>query len=85
MYAASRAADEAVAFLLSKGANPEIMDKVEMTALAHAILSGSPSTVSILAPVTRKSLDEAIKFLAIKDTELTPEVSDLLRRENTGA
>ena len=84
MYAASRAADEAVAFLLSKGANPEIMDKVEMTALAHAILSGSPSTVSILAPVTRKSLDEAIKFLAIKDTELTPEVSDLLRRENTG-
>ena len=53
MYAARNAADEAVVFLLEKGANPEIVDKYEMTALADGIDSGCPSTVSILAPVTK--------------------------------
>ena len=80
MLAATQGADETVAFLLSKGASPHLMDNIEQTALAMAIQSGCSSTIDLLAPVTTECLDKALKWLAPFCTELTPAVEDLLRR-----
>ena len=74
------AADETVAFLLSKGADPDLMNKDGKTALQHAIYSKCSSTIDILAPVTRKGLGGAVASIAFYQTELTPAVEDLLRR-----
>ena len=80
MCAASRASDETVAVLLSKGASPDLMCKNNGTALAFAIGSKCSSTIALLAPVTKKGLDSALISLAAYHTELTPAVKDLLRR-----
>ena len=79
MYAASRAANETVAFLLSKGASPDLISNNNATALVLAIQMKCSSTFDLLAPVTTKGLDEAIKWLAAFRTELTPAVENLLR------
>ena len=83
MHAAFRAADEMVAFLLSKGASPDLMDKVAQTALVFAIQSSCPSTIDLLAPVTQKGLESALRALAIWKTELTPAVKELLKRASS--
>ena len=80
MHAADEAADETVAFLLSKGADPEIMDDREWTALTYAIDSKCPTTIDLLAPATRKCLKKSIQFLATRRAEQTPAVTELLRR-----
>ena len=49
MSAALGAADETVAFLLSKGASPDLMDKDGQTALVFAIYSSCSSTIDLLA------------------------------------
>ena len=80
MSAASQAGDETVAFLLSKGASPDLMDNNNCTALDAAIVSKCSSTIHLLAPVTTKGLGEALARLAAHHRELTPAVEDLLRR-----
>ena len=80
MNAALKGADEAVAFLLSKGASPDLVNKCNWTALAFAIQTKCSSTIDLLAPVTKKGLDRALQHLATYHTELTPAVEDLLRR-----
>ena len=80
MYAALKAADETVAFLLSKGASPDVLDNNNQTALVYAINSHCYSTISLLAPVTRRSLGAALANLATKQTKVIPAIEDLLRR-----
>ena len=80
MYAATQASDETVAFLLSKGASPDLMDNYNLTALASAIQWKCSSTIALLVPVTKKGLDKALIWLAARHRELTPAVEDLLRR-----
>ena len=80
MIAALEAADETVAFLLSKGASPDLMEIDGHTALSQAILSSCSSTIALLAPVTRKGLGEALAIIAYRQLEITPEVEKLLRR-----
>ena len=80
MRAALGAADETVAFLLSKGASPDLMDKGGWTALACAIHSMCSSTIDLLAPITQKGLGGALMNLATWKTELTPAVKELLKR-----
>ena len=78
MSAASGASDETVAFLLSRGASPDLVNKVGQTALALAIQTLCSSTIDLLAPITQKGLGFALTNLAIYQTELTPAVKDLL-------
>ena len=80
MYAASRASDETVVFLLSKGASPDLMDFTKGTALQVAMNTNCSSTIDLLAPVTTKGLKEALIFVAAYHTDLTPAIEDLLRR-----
>ena len=80
MYAANRASDDTVTFLLSKGASPDLMDDTNDTALVFAILSQCSSTIDLLAPVTTKGVDKALNSLAEFNNELTPAVEDLLKR-----
>ena len=80
MSAAYRGSNETVAFLLSKGASPDLMDGKNDTALVDALKSKCSSTIDLLAPVTAKSLDRALMWLAAYHTELTTVVEDLLRR-----
>ena len=80
MYAASRASNEAVAFLLSRGASPDLMDYTKGTALQVAMNTNCSSTIDLLAPVTTKGLKEALIFVAGYHNDLTPAVEDLLRR-----
>ena len=85
MDAASTASDETVAFLLSKGADPDVLcydgcSRTGYTALEVAIYSQCPSTIALLAPVTRKSLGTASASLALWQAELTPAVEDLIQR-----
>ena len=54
MHAADGASDQTVAFLLSKGASPDLMDKDGDTALVYAIQTSCSSTIDLLAPVTQK-------------------------------
>ena len=79
MYAAIDAADETLAFLLSKGASPDFMEIGNATALVIAIQSGCSSSIDLLAPVTTKGLEKAAMWLAAWHTKLTPAVEDLLR------
>ena len=62
MYAASRAADETVDFLLSKGASPDLLDYINRTALASAIQNKCSSTIDLLAPMTMKGLETSLKY-----------------------
>jgi len=80
MLASQQASDDTVAFLLSRGASPDITDKDNQTALTVAMRNRCSTTIELLAPVTMKGLDEAVKLLASNQTELTPAVEDLLRR-----
>ena len=80
MYAASRAANETVAFLLSKGASPDLISNNNATALVLAIQMKCFSTFDLLAPVTTKGLVEAVKSLGGCHTEVTPAVEDFFRR-----
>ena len=80
MWAAERGADETVAYLLSKGASPDIMSNSNFTALQVAIQSKCSSTIDLLAPGTKKGLGGALRSLAAFNTDLTPAVEDLLRR-----
>ena len=80
MCAASDAADETVAFLLSKGASPDLMESSGQTALSSAIQSSCSSTIALLAPVTRKGLGKALMTIATSQLEITAEVEKLLRR-----
>ena len=80
MYAANNGSDEAVAFLLSEEASPDIMNENSSTALRAAIHTRCSSTIDLLAPVTKKSFDGALANLPAFHTELTPAVEDLLRR-----
>ena len=57
MEAAAVGADETVALLLSKGADPDLMNSYYHTALTCAIYSQCSSTVALLAPVTKKGLE----------------------------
>ena len=80
MFAAFGAAYETVGLLLSKGASPDLMDNDGYTALVVAIQSSCPSTISLLAPVTRKGLGQALASHATHSTQVIPAVEDLLRR-----
>ena len=81
MYAALTAADETVTFLLSKGADPDLMAGDNgNTALECAISSQCSSTIALLAPVTKKRLGDALANMALQKTELTPAVEHLLKR-----
>ena len=80
MAAALGAADEAVAFLLSKGASPDFMNNNGNTALVLAVSTLCSSTIDLLAPVTQKGLGRALQRLAISQTERTPAVEGLLKR-----
>ena len=81
MYAALTAADETVTFLLSKGADPDLMAGDNgNTALECAISSQCSSTIALLAPVTRKRLGDALANMALQKTELTPAIEHLLKR-----
>ena len=81
MYAASEASDETLAFLLSKGASPDVMDyDNHATALVAAIQTKCSSTINLLAPMTKRGLDKAVRYLAIHNTDITPSIEDLLRR-----
>lgn len=80
MAAAFGGADETVAFLLSKGADPDLMCNNGDTALVAAIQSQRLSTIDLLAPVTQKGLGRALQWLAISQTERTPAVEGLLKR-----
>ena len=80
MYAAWTACDETVAFLLSKGASPDLMDVDGNTALIHAIRSSCSFTIALLAPVTSEGLRKALAFLSKSQSEPTPAVKDLLRK-----
>ena len=83
MDAAFGAADETVAFLLSKGADPDLMNKNGNTALVFAIQSMCSSTIDLLAPVTQKGLEGALRNLATWQTELTPAIKELLVRASS--
>ena len=83
MHAAIGAADETVAFLLSKGADPDLKDKEGETALVRAIQSKCSSTIDLLAPVTQKGLGKALANLANWNTELTPALKELLERASS--
>ena len=83
MAAAGRAADETVAFLLSKGASPDLLDNNGQTALVDAIKTTCSSTIDLLAPVTQKGLGSALDYLAAWKTELTPAVKELLVRASS--
>ena len=78
MSAAQGAADETVAFLLSKGASPDLMDNRGHTALVHAIHSKCSATIDLLAPVTKKALGSVLYNLATFQPDLTPAVKELL-------
>ena len=80
MTAAHGGSDETVAFLLSKGADPDLMCNNGDTALVAAIQSQRLSTIDLLAPVTQKGLGRALQWLAISQSELTPSVKGLLER-----
>ena len=71
MAAALGAADETVAFLLSKGADPDLVNKKGRTALVFAIQTVCSSTIDLLAPLTQKSLGGALVNMAHWKTELT--------------
>ena len=83
MAAALGAADEAVAFLLSKGASPDFIDKDGKTALLGAIQASCSSTIDLLAPVTQKRLGSALMFLATWTPELTRAKKELLIRASS--
>ena len=80
MTAAHGGSDETVAFLLSKGADPDLMCNNGDTALVFAIQFQRLSTIDLLAPVTQKGLGRALQWLAISQTERTPAVEGLLKR-----
>jgi len=80
MHAAFGGADETVAFLLSKGADPDLMCNNGDTALVAAIQSQRLSTIDLLAPVTQKGLGRALQWLFTSQTERTPAVEGLLER-----
>ena len=80
IFAASEAADETVAFLLSKGASPDLMNDIGQTALVVAIQTLCLSTIDLLAPVTQKGLGRALQWLFTSQTERTPAVEGLLER-----
>ena len=61
MYAALRASDETVAFLLSKGALPDIMDTHNRTALEAAIQFNCSSTIDMLARVFQNAKSQNFK------------------------
>ena len=71
------------AFLLSKGADPDLMDNDGDTALVAAIQFQRLSTIDLLAPVTQKGLGRALQCLAISQTELTPAIKKLLERASS--
>ena len=83
MEAAQSGSDETVVFLLSKGADPNLMNNKGQNALDFAIQSMCSSTIDLLAPVTQKGLGSAIQCLAIWQTELTPAVKELLIRTSS--
>ena len=64
MCAAEGAGDETVAFLLSKGADPDLMENNGKTALVDAIQTSCSSNIDLLAPVTQKGLGKALACLA---------------------
>jgi len=80
MTAAHGGSDETVAFLLSKGADPDLMCNNGDTALVAAIQSQRLSTIDLLAPVTQKGLGRALQWLFTSQTERTPAVEGLLER-----
>ena len=82
-FAALGGADETVAFLLSKGVSPDLMDKDGKTALSAAIETMCSTTIDLLAPVTQNGLGLALVFLATWKTELTPAVEELLMRASS--
>ena len=81
MVAAVYASDETVAFLLSKGADPDLLNVNGQTALVAAIHSKCSSTIALLAPVTRKGMEAILANLATHhyQTELTPAIEVFLR------
>ena len=81
MFAAMISSDETVAFLLSKGASPDLMDSLNQTALALAASqSHCSSTINLLAPVTKMGIGNVLGKLALFQAEMTPSVTDLVRR-----
>ena len=81
MSAAVGGADDTVAFLLSNGASPDLVDKCHRTALENATDSRRVSTTVLLAPLTKNGRGGALAFLDAHPTEVTPAIQDLLRRE----
>ena len=77
MTAAHGGSDETVAFLLSKGADPDLMCNNGDTALVAAIQFQRLSTIDLLALVTQKGLRAALENLAVFKTDLTPAIKEL--------
>ena len=65
------------AFLLSKGADPDLMCNNGNTALVAAIQFQRLSTIDLLALVTQKGLRAALENLAVFKTDLTPAIKEL--------
>ena len=83
MFAANGAADETVAFLLFKGASPDLINEKGQTAFMFAIHSTCSTTIELLAPVTQNGFEGALVNLAICQTELTPAGKELLVRASS--
>ena len=80
MAAALAGADETVSLLLSKGANPDLTDVNEESALAFSIESQCHSTFSILAPRT-KNIDKSLwSLLFVFQADRNPSTEELVKR-----
>ena len=81
MEAARVGADNMVTFLLSVGADPDLTDILDKTALIHAIDNKCHSTIALLAPLTRKSYGAVLASLArSQPPEMTHPLQDLITR-----
>ena len=78
MSAVAFGADETVSLLLSRGASPDKTMASGDTALGFAIQSMCPSTVELMASVTRVKLGIALGWLAKYKLELSEEIEKQL-------
>ena len=83
MYAAIGAADETVAFLLSKGASPDLMNNNGQTALVRAIQAMYSSTIDLLAQVTQTGLGKVLNNMATWHLANRAAVKELLIRASS--
>ena len=80
MFAARFGCDATMRALLSRGANHDLTDHKNDTALVYAIISECDTTIVILASLTTVSLDNVLYSLAKYQTDISPAISKLLER-----